>query len=136
MASSAENSSSFTVPPFLSPALFPLCNAASPGGCRLLGSVIAHLHPAGWCSGDWYRPIINLPYHLCPLGFSSFLFFNLPFFNFMFLLFLFLNLCFQLFKIYFLIFQFLIFSFLSLSSLLSCSLSLLLGSFSSEYALL
>ena len=72
MASSAENSNSFADPTI---SLFPLCDAASAGGCRQSGSVMAHLHSAGCCSGDWHRPIINLPFHWCPLGF-----FLLPFF--------------------------------------------------------
>ena len=40
---------------------------------------MAHLHSAGWSSGDWHRPIINLLCHWCPLGF-----FLLPFFFFLF----------------------------------------------------
>ena len=30
---------------------------------------MAHPHSAGWSSGDWHWPIINLPFHWCPLGF-------------------------------------------------------------------
>ena len=71
-----------SVPPFLGPALFPLCDAASPGGCRYSGSVMAHPHSAGWSSGDWHRPIINLPFHWCSIGF-----FVLPFIFLFFLLF-------------------------------------------------
>ena len=46
---------------------------------------MAHPHSAGWSSGDWHRPIINLPFHWCPLGF-----FLLPFFFFFFLFYYFL----------------------------------------------
>ena len=72
------------VPPFLDPALFPLSDAASPGGCWESGLVMAHPHCAGWSSGDWHRPIINLPFYWCPHGF-----FLLPFFVFFYCFFLF-----------------------------------------------
>ena len=36
---------------------------------------MAHPHSAGWSSGDWHRPIINIPFTGVPLAFSSFLFF-------------------------------------------------------------
>ena len=42
---------------------------------------MAHPHSAGWSSGDWHRPIINLPFHWCPLGF-----FLLPFFFYFFII--------------------------------------------------
>ena len=69
------------VPPFLDPALFPLSDAASPGGCRYTGSVMAHPHSAGWSSGDWHQPIINFTLSLVsPCLFPPF--FNFCFVNF------------------------------------------------------
>ena len=68
---------------------------------------MAHLHSAGWSSGDWHRPIINLPFHWCPLDF-----FLLPFFFLSSLL-----LIFKLF-IYLFIYSLLLSFFLSLLSFL------------------
>ena len=54
---------------------------------------MAHLHSAGWSSGDWHQPIINLPFHWCLLGFSFFLYFYIflefIFNSFIFILFIF-----------------------------------------------
>ena len=123
---------------------------------------MVHLHSAGWSSGDWHRPIINLPFHWCPLGFfllplfyfisfftgvplafSSFLFFLFSsFFFFLFYYYFFILtsvlLIFKLFFIYFLLLSF----FLSLLSFLFFSFLLsppffnlcLFNSLSSEYA--
>ena len=43
---------------------------------------MAHPHSAGWSSGDWHRPIINLPFHWCPLDFFLLLFIYFLFFYF------------------------------------------------------
>ena len=43
---------------------------------------MAHPNSAGWSSGDWHRPIINVPFHWCPLGFFLLPFFNPFFLNF------------------------------------------------------
>ena len=81
---------------------------------------MAHSHSAGWRSGDWHRPIINIPFTGVPLAFSSFLFFII-FFLFSVLL---------TFKFFFFSSFFLSF----LSFLFFYSLSLLFNSLSSEYA--
>ena len=89
---------------------------------------MAHPHSAGWSSGDWHRPIINLPFHWCPLGFSSFLnfIFIFIFSYFLFFILLILTSVLLIFKlfIYFSSFSsFLFFSFL-LSHLLFFNLCL------------
>ena len=75
--------------------------------------MIAHPHSAGWSSGDWHRPIINLPFHWCPLGFfllPFFFFFLFSLFSFFFfIIFLILTSVLLIFKIFF--FFFLSFSF-------------------------
>ena len=66
---------------------------------------MAHPHSAGWSSGDWHRPIINLPFHWCSLGFFLLFFLHFCFVHFKVIYWSFLLLSF-FFKFSFLLFFF------------------------------
>ena len=66
---------------------------------------MAHPHSAGWSSGDWHRPIINLPFHWWPLGFFLLFFLHFCFVHFKVIYWSFLLLSF-FFKFSFLLFFF------------------------------
>ena len=138
------------VPPFLSPALFPLCDSIS--GRVSIVRFSDGVSASCWFVQQWLAPIgyqftfslvfscLILLYIFSLFSiFYIFLFFQ--FFLFFFFLqflksFLFFYNVFVDFIVLIYSFNFFLFSFLSLSSFLSRSLSLLLCSFSSEYAFL
>ena len=101
-----------------------------------------HLHSAGWRSGNWHRPIINLPFHWCPLGFfllSLFFIDFLKFYIFLFFIFYFVLFIFNVFIDFFFFiisFSFLPFFPFFLIFLLSVSPQSFPFSFSSEYVFL
>ena len=128
-SSSAENSNSFTGPTITWSSVIPTQWCSISRRVSIVRqSVMVHPHSAGWSSGDWHRPIINLPFHWCSLGFFLlfflffffflFSFFFFPFFSFLFLFFYFYSvlLIFKLFFIYFLLLFFFLLSFLFFSA--------------------